>query len=93
MNQRGSVKEELALETSLKINIPMKESFLFWLVIRKACLTKDKLQRRSSDLFKMSFCVNIRVKKMNTIPTLLDNYKYVATGTCSLYFRNNLGNT
>lgn len=38
-----------------KVNIPMKVSFFVWLVIRKACLTQDKLQRRALQICSKCF--------------------------------------
>lgn len=36
----------VALETNLKVKIPQKVSCFVWLVIRRACLTHEVLQRR-----------------------------------------------
>ncbi|CAN4089863.1 unnamed protein product [Withania somnifera] len=60
-----------------KVKIPLKVSCFIWLVIRRACLTYEVLQRRYADLFKVLYVWTRRGSKWLPVPALQNSYRSV----------------
>ena len=66
------------METNVEIKIPLKVSYFMGLVIMRACLTHEALQRRGfTNLFNVVSLLQGGRGKQPSLPTLQNNCKYV----------------
>ena len=72
------LNKDLSLETNLEIKIPFKVSYFMGLVIRRACLTHEALQRRGcANLLKVFSLLQGGRGRQSALPTLQNNCKSV----------------